>query len=544
MIGKNMFINFSEIPGNNNLFLDFMYEFEKVEHFYKLNFRDEESYANVFKSISEKEISNNKKIVDIIDSQYKSHSPSEKTIENITLLKQKKTIAILTGQQLGLVGGPLYTVYKIFTAIKLCEYLKTKFTDFNFVPIFWLAGDDHDIEEISELKFVSKNNILNTIKYSDSEKETKHSVGNLQIDSSIENFYAEIKQSVRETEFSKELYNILDGVLTKDKTIVQSFHSLIFRIFDETGLIIFNPQDKEVKKLLKPIFTKELKDYHQHSASVLSVSANLDENYHTQVKVKPINLFMSDKTGRHLIEPTDNGFRLKGRRTKFSKEEMLKFVDEQPENFSANVLLRPICQDYLFPTGFYIAGPGEISYFAQAITLYKHFNVQQPFIYPRSSATIVEGNISKVLVKNNLSIKEMFLGTDELNSKVIHNILEENVETIFGKFTKSIDKNLSSLSNQLSIIDRSLEDVSNNSKSKIIHQIEILKSKAKKIEENKYEVALRQLDKARNNLYPNGNLQERELSIINFINKYGMDFFDWLYNELEIGEFEHQILEL
>jgi len=393
---------------------------------------------------------------------------------------------------------------------------------------------------------VSKENLVKNINYQYDQdlKAPRHSVGNLQLDSSIENFYSEIKQSIRETEFSKELYQLLDKVLTKDKTIVESFHSLFLRIFDETGLIIFNPQDKEVKKLLKPIFQKELNDYHKHSKSVLSVSADLDENYHTQVKVKPINLFMSDKTGRHLIEPTEKGFKLKGKRTNFSNDEIITFIDEHPENFSANVLLRPICQDYLFPTGFYIAGPGEISYFAQTIPLYKHFNIQQPYIYPRSSATIVEGNISKILMKNNLSIKDFFLNNNELNSKVINNISERNVDSIFDETNNSIIGNLNSLSQQLASIDKSLENISENSIKKILHQLKILKSKSKKIEGSKYEIALRQLEKAKNSIYPNENLQERELSIINFINKYGMDFFDWLYNELEIGEFEHQILEL
>ncbi|MCP5063652.1 MAG: bacillithiol biosynthesis cysteine-adding enzyme BshC [Ignavibacteriae bacterium] len=541
-----MFINFSDVPGNSNLFLDYVYEFENVKQFYNLNFRNEESYSDVFNFITDRDNSLRKNISGIIENQYHLHAPSEKTMTNIIKLKDENTIAILTGQQLGLAGGPLYTVYKIFTAIKLSENLKEKFTNYNFVPIFWLAGDDHDIEEISELKLVSKENLLRKIKYNfdKDEKAARHSVGNLQIDASIKEFYSEIKDSLRETEFSKELYDLLDDILTNDKTLAESFQTLLFKIFDETGLIIFNPQDVEVKKLLKPIFAKELNNYHEHSKSVLSVSANLEENYHTQVKVKPINLFMSDKTGRRLIEPIENGFRLKGKRTHISKDEMLKFVDEKPENFSGNVLLRPICQDYLFPTGFYIAGPGEINYFAQAIPLYKHFKVQQPFIYPRSSATIIEGNISKILVKNNIGIKEIFLGGDELNSKVIHNISEENVETIFEEFTGSIKDNLSSLSEKLNLVDRTLGDVADNSKNKIIHQLETLKAKAKKLEENKYDIAIRQMDKAKSNLYPNNNLQERELSVINFINKYGLDFFDWLYNELEINEFEHQILEL
>ena len=201
-----MFINFSDIPSSSNLFLDYVYEFENVKQFYKLNFRNEDSYSNVFESITKRDCSLRNNVSDVIENQYSLYSPSEKTITNISKLKNENTIAILTGQQLGLAGGPLYTVYKIFTAIKLSEYLKEKFTDYNFVPIFWLAGDDHDIEEISELKLVSKDNLLKTIEYNfdKDEKAVRHSVGNLQIDTSIKDFYSEIKESLRETEFSKE----------------------------------------------------------------------------------------------------------------------------------------------------------------------------------------------------------------------------------------------------------------------------------------------------------------------------------------------------
>ncbi len=128
--------------------------------------------------------------------------------------------------------------------------------------------------------------------------------------------------------------------------------------------------------------------------------------YHAQVKIKPINLFLSDETGRHLIEPVENEYRLKGKRKRITEEEILNIVEKEPERFSANVLLRPICEDYLFPTGFYIGGPGEISYYAQAIPLYKHYGLQHPIVFPRASATIVEGNIGKILIKYNLSTKD------------------------------------------------------------------------------------------------------------------------------------------
>lgn len=541
-----MHIDFKDLPKNSDLFLDYIDNFENVANYYKLNFRDLNSYNEVFKKLSERKNLHKTEIVNILKNQYAGYKPSEKTNKNIELFSSDKTIAVFTGQQLGLLGGPMYTIYKLFTAIKLSEYLNTKFADFNFVPIFWMAGDDHDFEEISNLNIVSKENELKKVIYNDGNNitENRGSVGNLPLDKSIIDFRDTIKETIRETEFSKDFFKLIDNLLNTNLTIKESFLKLIFAIFDDTGLVIFNPQDSQVKKILKPIFKKELLDYKNHTSDLLLVSADLEENYHAQVKIKPINLFMSDETGRYLVEPIENDFRLKGKRKRITQEEMLKFVEDEPERFSANVLLRPICEDYLFPTGFYIAGPGEISYYAQAIPLYKHYGLQQPFIYPRASATIVEGNIGKILIKYNLSTRDFFNGAENLKGTFLQSLTEYNLDEDFTKAENGIIEILDLLSEQLSTIDNNLSNVSEATKNKIAHQLSVLKNKSKKAYENKFDSALRQITKAQNIIYPNNNMQERELGIVNFVNRYGFDFFDWLYNELDIREFKHQILEI
>lgn len=541
-----MLIDFAEISGASKLFLDFINDFEKIKKYYKVNFRDEGSYSEVFNKIIQRENPNKSQIAEIIKNQYNGFNPSQKTVQNIELLNDDKTIAVFTGQQLGLLGGPLYTVYKLFTAIKLSEHLNSKFPSYNFVPVFWLAGDDHDFEEISFVNVVSKENEIAKIIYGDNNEPeyNRGSVGDLLFNGSIEDFKKYIKDNIRETEFSEELFTLINNVLYENLNIKSSFFNLLYQIFDDTGLIIFNPQDKEVKKLLKPIFRKELTDYKKHTNDLLLNSADLDDNYHAQVKIKPINLFMSDESGRHLIEPVEEEYRLKGKRKRITKEEILNFVENEPERFSANVLLRPICEDYLFPTGFYIGGPGEISYYAQAIPLYKHYDLQHPIVYPRASATIIEGNIAKILVKYNLSSLDFFKDSKELRTIVVNSLADVDLKSKFTSAENAIEEILNTLSENLSKIDNNLSNVTDNVKGKIIHQLGVLKSKSMKSHENKFDSALRQISKAQNLIYPNSNLQERELTIINFVNRYGFDFFDWLYNELEIHEHKHQILEI
>ena len=160
--GVKMNIDFSQVPGMSQLFLDYVNNFEKVKNYYETNFRDENTYEEIFSKISNE---NGPKLYDIIKNQYKNQKISEKTKSNIEVIKNENTIAVITGQQLGLMGGPLYTIYKIFTAVKLSEYLNEKFKNYNFIPIFWMAGDDHDFEEISNVKLLNNDNEIQTILY-------------------------------------------------------------------------------------------------------------------------------------------------------------------------------------------------------------------------------------------------------------------------------------------------------------------------------------------------------------------------------------------
>ncbi len=185
-----MFINFGDIPGHQNLFLDYLYEFENVNEFYENDFRNKDGYLNKFKKISGSERNFRSELPNIILKQYKDLEPSQKTKNNIEALKEKNTLAVVTGQQLGILGGPLYTFYKIITTIKLASSLSERYDEFNFVPVFWLEGDDHDFEEVSHINLVNDNNELLKLNYGEvnSDDEIKVSVGNIKLDGSISIF--------------------------------------------------------------------------------------------------------------------------------------------------------------------------------------------------------------------------------------------------------------------------------------------------------------------------------------------------------------------
>lgn len=541
-----MYINFSDIPGHQNLFLDYLHEFDNVKKFYERNFRSQETYADILQQISKADRPHRNQLTGIIRQQYSDKKPSKQTMANIEVLDSNKTITVVTGQQLGLFGGPLYTIYKTITAIKLCYYLKEKFDDYQFVPVFWLEGDDHDFDEVKVTNILNNENQLLNIKYNDGLEEeiNRGSIAELKFNQNLDNVFSELQNGLRDTEFKNPLIDFYKSFYSVNKSFLEAFRELMIKLFDEYGLVVFNPVHPSVKQLLKPIFTKEITNYMNQTGFLVDRSAELEELYHAQVKVKPINLFYIENNERLLIEPVEKEYRLKGKRKKFTQEELLAQVETAPEKFSPNVLLRPICQDYLFPTAFYVGGPGEISYFAQVTPLYKIYDLIQPFIYPRASATIVEKGAKSVLDKFGLEYRDIFTTEEELISKIVAANSDTNLEALFHNTGESINDALNQLNFKLNEIDKTLPEVTNKTKQRIDEAINFLKNKSLDAERRKYETTIRQLTKVRNLIYPNTNLQERELNFIYFANKYGLDILKWIFNELAINKFEHQILEL
>ncbi len=541
-----MFVNFKDIPGHAKLFLDYLYDFEKISKFYARNPFDKETYSKAFEEIASKRPVSRANLEALIRNQYSGKTYSAKTQKNIELLAKDSTLTIVTGQQLGILGGPLYTFNKIITTIKLANHLKERFDSFNFVPVFWLEGDDHDFNEVRNINIIDNSNELKKISYGEEipEDEINPSVGQINLDDKINSFLIELEQKLRHTEFTAELMSHLKNIYSSGKSFKESFRDLIQLYFDEHGLIIFDPQDGAVKSLLKPIIKKELLEYRVRAEETIHVSAELDEVYHAQVKVKPINLFINYENGRHSLEPDEEDFKLKRKRKRFTKDEILDLVENSPQLFSPNVLFRPVCQDYILPTAFYIGGPSEIAYFAQVMPLYKFFNVPPPFIYPRSSATLLEKGLSNALDKFNLQINEIFSDPEAVKQKIIKSMDETPLEDFFISAVKETDLIFDTLKEKLFSIDKTTSDSVQRYREKSLNNIEELKSKSLQARKKKYEVSLKQIDKLISILFPNENLQERELNFIYFANKYGPDFFRKIFDELQINKFEHQIIEI
>jgi bacillithiol synthase len=536
----------SEESGFSRLFIDYIDNFERVKDFFIGDFRDKNLWLSRLQAVTHRDIDRST-LAQVLLNQNRDYHCGIKTLANIDLLLNENTVAVVTGQQVGLFTGPLYTLYKILTTLKLTEQLSQQYPEYNFVPVFWIEGEDHDIEEVSSFSFLNASNELHQLHYPQGEQtgvSNIGAVGSVHLDESISTLFSNLHQSLLTTEFSPKVFELFETAYQKGMTFSRAFVHLLNVLLEDSGLIFFDPHNPDTKKILKPIFEQELNNISRTCQLVITQSELLEKQYHAQVKPRAVNLFFFYNGGRYAIEPREQGFSLKGTRRSFSKEEMLGFLNTDPNLFSPNVILRPICQDYIFPTLAYVAGPSEVAYFAQFKLLYENFNIPEPIIYPRCSATIVEDRIQKIINKYGLQSKDFFTDLGALKERITASISDFKVEELFSNTFGTVSESLTSLKDGLESIDPTLVPAMENTLARMQGALNSLKEKTISAQVRQHEISLRQLDKVAISLFPNSNLQEREMNVIYFLNKYGLEFLRWLRSELVLDKFMHQIINL
>jgi len=544
------FIPYNELQtgdsGFSRLFIDYVDHFSTVKDFFIGDFRDKRIWQSQLDAVTHREMDRSS-LVQVLLNQNRDYQCGIKTLANIDLLLNENTVAIVTGQQVGLFTGPLYTLYKIITTLKLTEQLSQQNPDYNFVPVFWLEGEDHDIEEVSSFSFLNMSNELQQLRYSYEEKSVGNNVGavgSVSLDESIGVLFNELHQALLKTEYSPKVFELFETAYQKGMTFSRAFIHLVNVLLEDSGLIFFDPHNPDTKKILRPVFEQELNNISKTCQLVITQSELLEKQYHAQVKPRAVNLFLFHNGGRYAIEPHERGFSLKGTRRIFSKDELIELLNSDPNLFSPNVILRPICQDYLFPTLAYVAGPSEVAYFAQFKLLYENFSIPEPIIYPRCSATIVEERIQKIITKYGLQAKDFFTDIEALKGRITASISDFKVEELFSNTFGTVSESLTSLKDGLESIDPTLVPAMENTLVRMQGALNNLKEKTIAAQVRQHEISLRQLDKVVMSLFPNSNLQEREMNIIYFLNKYGLELLRWLRSELVLDKFMHQVINL
>ncbi len=544
------FIEYDQLPpsagGYSSLFYDFLKNFSAVSKYFTHDFRDPASYKTVIDSLSTRH-TDRSVLVEVLKAQNRAFQSSAKTFENIELLLKKTTFAVVTGQQVGIFGGPLYTIYKTITAIKLAEELKKKHPSYDFVPIFWIEGEDHDFAEMNNIGGLRADGMFAKVEYlPGGEMPTKNmgAVGELVFDQTLEQTLASLESMLQKTEFTEPVLTMLKRAYAPGRTFNGAFAAWMNLLFHERGLVFVSPNDPTLKRMMSSLFEREISNFPKTSQLVIERSAELEESYYAQIKAKSVNLFLFHKNGRYLIEPREHDFSLKGTRHFISPEELNTIAREAPEQLSPNVVLRPIAQDTILPTVAYVAGPSEVAYNAQLGPVYDFFDVVRPVVYPRASASFASERLERLIEKYQLQPRDFFEKPEVLTSRIVAQISEVNLDQLFVEAKKRMDDGYKELAFGLREVDPTLIGALEGVQSKGDHNLQVLKEKSAAAQKRRNETVVRQIEKASQEIMPGGSLQERNLSIIYFMNKYGPDLVQWFFSELDVNAFRHQVLTL
>ncbi len=479
-----MTLSFNSLPDFNDLYLDYIDNFDNLKNYYKYDYRDDNEFLNALIKkkntyLKDSEFSR-EALCSILTIQNKFFNSSQKTYDNIELLKSSNTFAIVTGQQVGMLSGPLYTILKALNAVQLANKLSQKFKDYNFVPVFWLEAEDHDFLEINNLNLLTKDNEVKNISYygvdGEQEKYLKPT-GTIVIDEKIEEFIQQINDNIQPSDFSEMLFDYISRSYKSGINLKTAFARFINYLLKDEGLIFIDPAERDLKKPLIPIFKKELSTYPALCEKVIHSSAEIEREYDPIIKPKPINLFYTHNGNRYLIEPRDgDAYALKNSRQKFTRDEMMLALNTTPELFSPNVLLRPVAQDVILPTIAYIGGPSEVSYFAQVKDAYEFYETPMPVIFPRTSVTILEKRVKTFLEKNKLKLLDLYHPKDTAR-RMVEKFSEVNIEEIFSSYADELTAVSYQFKQKLESIDKNLVNTFDKKEQQFRDGVNVLKDK-------------------------------------------------------------------
>jgi bacillithiol biosynthesis cysteine-adding enzyme BshC len=538
---------FSSIPNHSKLFLDYLADPNALKKYYPNAVANAvDLVSHVDEVLSNYSVDRNE-ICDVLDEQNRGFGGSERTEQNIEMLRSSDCVAVLTGQQVGLFTGPLYTIYKALSAIRYAERLSN--SGVKAVPIFWMATEDHDFEEVSKAFGVSKDIGLVSVEFKAGESDDTKPVGSIRFDESIQGIMGEWISTLPKTEFSEDLKNDLVTMYSAESTFGGGFRHLLARLFGKYGLIVFDPLHEKAKRLAAPIFEKAIERSDAIVGALRARSDDLKSNgYHAQVLVEE-NYFpffwVDDEGKRRAIKRAGEGkYRIAGSRDEMTKAQLVNAAREQPGRLSPGVMLRPVVQDHLFPTICYIGGSAEIAYFAQNSVVYDILDRPSTPIFHRQSFTIVEPKHARTLEKYELNFGDLFAGFDSILPDVIQRVIDPATPLVFAEVEEKMNIELRRLDQQLSNIDPTLAASLAKRRQKIIYHIAALRAKFERTRIEKDATANRRLRSLFTELYPQATLQERTINFLSFANMHGMQMIDWLYDSVDIDNKCHRLIYL
>lgn len=457
------------------------------------------------------------------------------TQQNIEVLKHPNTFTVTTGHQLNIFTGPLYFFYKIITTINLAKQLKAEYSEYNFVPIYWMATEDHDFDEINFFNFQGRKMQWN--------REVSGAVGQLDLqglDHVFEVFSVQLGHGTN----ANDLRTLFKNAYTQHRTLSRATRFLVNELFKDYGLVIADGDDVNLKRQFIPYIEKELLQQTTYS-SVNKDNAklkSLNNNYKIQVNPREINLFYNTENSRERIVKTDKIYHVNNTQKTWAKDELLKEVNQYPDRFSPNVILRPLYQEVVLPNLCYIGGGGELAYWLQLKSNFETLNIPFPMLLLRNSAVIITQKQQEKIKKLNLSIDDLFLKQSKLTTKITKDISKIAID--FSSQKEHLHKQFKVLYELANQTDASFFGAVSAQEKKQTNGLKYLEKRLLKAQKRKLKDVLNRITILQNELFPNQSLQERYVNFSEFYLQYGKQFIPTLIQNLQPLQSEFLVLTI
>ena len=502
----------------SSMFLTYLEENKKLSGFYShfpalKNFKDQ---------ISNKKFPKGHRSVlhAVIKDQYNGLEVTSLVDSNIDQLSDPKTFTVTTGHQLTLFTGPLYFVYKIITTINLAEALKKEYPSYNFVPVYWMASEDHDFEEIKSLNLKGE-------KYS-WETPQKGPVGRFEVSGANE--------LIGQIPGCKQVFG---EAFEASATLAEAVRKYVNSMFGGKGIVVLDADDARLKRIFAPVVKEELFN-NTSFEKVTAASASLESaGFQAQVTPREINLFyMKDGLRERIVEKSGK-FTVLNSDKAFSKEEISEALESSPEVFSPNVILRPLYQEMILPNLAYVGGPSEVIYWLQLKDTFDYFKIPFPILLPRNFGMIISRNTLRKIRSSELTWNEVFRDAGEIKKLVTKRLSKNTLE--LEKERKEITKNFEIVRGYAQKVDSTLEPMTAAEEKRMMNSLDKIEKKLVRAEKRKFDDRMRQIDSIKEDLFPSGSLQERHENLLSF---YPDDphFFESLYNAFDPFDYSFCIL--
>jgi bacillithiol biosynthesis cysteine-adding enzyme BshC len=499
-----------QLPHVSKLYRDYVERFPKLESFYEhppeLKGAARLSQDLDFPADRRREVAN------ILRSQNLSFGSGPQTESNLGLLAEG-AVAVVTGQQVGLFGGPAYSFYKALTAIQAAHELIRK--GIPAVPVFWMATEDHDVDEVRQVTWFHEGELQSFELPKPSEEAIP--VGRICLGDRVEELLRRAQPLLGET-----FGDLLHETYTPTATYGSAFASMFARIFSEHGLILLDPLDERLHRVAGPILLDALARRDELNELLLQRGKALDRaGYEVQVKVTAQStLLFSMEEGKRQVITAANGEYSSGA-LKLSREEWLRQVATAPEKFSPNALLRSVVQDFLLPTVVYFGGPAEIAYFAQSQVLYERLLGRMPVLLPRADFTLVDPKGARLLKKYDLDVEDIWCSAQTLRNRMYNSAVPKKLAREFDSHLRHIEKSVHKLHKAVAKVDPTIQGTIARAERRIRYQLEKLRHKTGAALD-RHEKLVDQHEKFLENLlYPQKGLQSRDLCFLPFLARWG-----------------------